>query len=64
MTIFHVILVFVLVGLALYLIRRFIPMEPVIYQILLVAVVIILILWLLSIFGVVGMLNQPVPRVR
>ena len=64
MTIFHVILVFVLVGLALYLIRRFVPMEPVIYQILLAAVVIILILWLLSIFGVVGMLNQPVPRVR
>jgi hypothetical protein len=64
MTIFHLILVFVLVGLVLYLIKRFVPMEPVIYQIMVVIVVIMLIIWSLSIFGVIGALNQPVPKIR
>jgi hypothetical protein len=64
MTILHLILVFVLVGLVLYLAKRFIPMEPIIYQLLVIAVVVILVVWLLSILGVVPLLNQPIGRIK
>jgi hypothetical protein len=52
MSLFTIIAVIVIVGVVLYLINQFIPMEPRIKQILNIAVIIILVLWLLSIvFG-------------
>ena len=52
MPLFTIIAVLVIIGLILYLVNRFIPMEPNIKQILNIAVIIIVILWLLAVvFG-------------
>lgn len=50
----HVVLVLIVVGVALWLINRFIPMAHSIKSILNIVVVIVVILWLLSAFGVIG----------
>lgn len=61
MPILYVILVLVAVGFALWLINRFIPMASSIKTILNVVVVILVIVWLLRVFGlwsqVTGLLN-------
>ena len=51
----------VVVGLCLYLIETYIPMDPVIKTVIRVVVVLCVVLYLLSAFGVVDM---PVPRLR
>jgi hypothetical protein len=51
------ILVLVIVGVLLYLINRFVPMDGKIKTILNWVVVIILIIWLLNIFGILGWLR-------
>jgi hypothetical protein len=56
MPLLHLIGTLVVVGLALWLINNFIPMDGKIKQILNVVVVIVVILWLLSAFGVMGTL--------
>lgn len=58
MPLLTVIIVLVLVGLALYLVNRFVPMDGKIKTILNWAVVIIIILWLLKAFGVFGSLSH------
>jgi len=55
------ILVLVVVGVILYLIESYIPMDPVLKTIIRVVVVICVCLYLLSVFGVV---DVPIPRVR
>lgn len=47
MSILEILLLFVVVGVCLWLIDRFIPMDPVIKQVMHAAVVIILVVWLL-----------------
>lgn len=54
-------LVLVIVGVVLYLVETYIPMDPVIKTIIRVVVVIAVCLYLLSAFGVV---DVPIPRVR
>jgi hypothetical protein len=54
MSIINVIIVLVVVGLILWLINRFIPMQSTIKTILNVVVIICVILWLLRAFGVWG----------
>jgi hypothetical protein len=49
MNLFALIAVIVVVGLILYLVNTFIPMEARVKQILNIAVIIILVLWLLSV---------------
>jgi len=56
----QVIVVLIILGLCLYLAETYIPMSPPIVTVLRVVVVLFMILWLLSAFGVVDM---PVPRV-
>lgn len=56
-----VILVLVLLGVALYLVEQYVPMSPPIKLVLRVVVVILLVLWLLRVFGVSDL---PVPQVR
>jgi hypothetical protein len=51
----------VIVGVALYLIETYVPMSPPIRTVLRVVVVLVLVLYLLSAFGI---LDAPVPRVR
>lgn len=52
MPILTVLLVLVVAGLIVYLINRFIPMDATIKSILNIVVVIIIIIWLLKVFGV------------
>lgn len=62
MSLLNLIIVIVLVGLALWAINKYIPMQATIKTILNIAVVVILIIWLLKITGLLSGLNVPVTR--
>ncbi|NCO19778.1 MAG: hypothetical protein GW900_06985 [Gammaproteobacteria bacterium] len=57
MPLINLIITLVVVGLLLWLINSFIPMQRNIKQILNVVVIIVVILWLLSAFGVIGSMS-------
>jgi hypothetical protein len=57
MPLINLIIILVVVGVILWLINNYIPMDGKIRRILNVVVVIIVILWLLSVFGVIGSLS-------
>ena len=54
MPLVQLVIALVVVGVALWLINNYIPMDATIKKILNVVVVIVVVLWLLSIFGVLG----------
>jgi len=54
MPLLHLILILVLVGVVLWVINRYIPMQYTMKRILNVVVIICVIVWLLSVFGVIG----------
>ena len=54
MNIISLIVVLVVVGLLLWLVNNYIPMEGRIKQILNIVVIILVVLWLLSVFGVLS----------
>ena len=55
----------IVIGVLLWLVNTYIPMDGKIKQILNVVVVICVIVWLLSVFGILGHSgNIPVPQVR
>jgi len=56
MPLLTILLVIIVVGVLLWLINSFIPMDSKIKSILNVVVVIILIVWLLKVFGILGTL--------
>lgn len=58
MPILTVIIVIVAAGVILWAINKYVPMAPNIKQLLNVAVIIILILWLLSLFGIFDALKS------
>jgi hypothetical protein len=58
MDIVNLIVVLVVVGILLYLVNNYIPMDSKIKSILNVVVVIIVILWLLQGFGLIGSLSS------
>ena len=58
MSLLSVVIVLIVVGIALYLINNFIPMDSKIKQILNVVVVLVVILWLLRAFGVLSSLDS------
>jgi hypothetical protein len=60
----QVAIVIIVVGVLLWLATTYIPMDATIKRILVAVVVICLVLWLLNIFGVLNMVNTPVPRVH
>ena len=60
MTLLGLIVALVVVGIVLYLINTFVPMDPKIKTILNVAVVVIIILWLLQGTGLLAILNRPI----
>ena len=62
MSILGLLITLVIVGVLLWLINSYIPMDPKIKTILNVVVVIIVILWLLQVFGLLGLVQQPVRR--
>ena len=57
MTLINLIITLVVVGVLLWLINSFIPMQHTMKKILNVVVIIVVILWLLSAFGVIGPLS-------
>jgi len=52
MPIIHILLVLVIAGVCLYLIQTYIPMAPPIKTVLTVIVVLLLVFWLLNVFGI------------
>jgi predicted permease len=56
-----IILILVIIGVALYMVENYIPMSPPIKTIIRVIVVILLVLWLLKVFGVNDI---PIPKVN
>jgi hypothetical protein len=54
MPLIQLIIVLVVVGVILWVINSYIPMQTTIKKILNVVVIIVLVLWLLSVFGVIG----------
>ena len=58
MPLLTIVIVLIVVGVLLYLINRYIPMDSKIKSILNIVVVIILIIWLLKAFGIWGGLND------
>ena len=58
MPLIDVLLTLIIVGVLLWLVNQFIPMDSKIKQILNVVVVIVVVLWLLRVFGVFSSLNS------
>jgi hypothetical protein len=54
MPLIQLVIVLVVVGLALWVINSYIPMQATIKKILNVVVVIVVIIWLLNVFGLIG----------
>jgi hypothetical protein len=54
MTLIHLVIVLIVVGVLLWLANQYIPMQEPIKKILNVVVIIAVVLWLLSAFGVLG----------
>jgi hypothetical protein len=57
MPLIQLVIVLVVVGVVLWLINSYIPMQATLKKILNVVVVIAVIIWLLSVFGVIGNLS-------
>jgi hypothetical protein len=64
MPIISVLVVLVVVGVLLWLVNSYIPMDAKIKQILNVVAIILVVLWLLSVFGVFNMDLGNVPRIH
>lgn len=58
MSLLNVLLVIIVVGVILYLVNTFIPMDRKIKSILNIVVVIVLIIWLLKVFGLFSYLGN------
>lgn len=57
MPLVNLIIILVVVGVILFLVNNYIPMDSKIKSILNIVVVIVVILWLLSVFGVIGSIS-------
>lgn len=60
----HVIILLVVVGVLLWAVNTYVPMDQKIKNIINIVVVLVVILWLLSIFGLLSGLDTPVPRLN
>ncbi len=58
MPLINLVIVLLVVGVALWLINNYIPMDRRIKNILNIVVVIVVVLWLLQVFGVLGSLDS------
>ena len=58
MSVLTILVVLVVAGVILYLINRYIPMDGTIKSILNIVVVILIIVWLLRVFGIMGSLSS------
>ncbi len=60
----QVVLILLIVGVLLWMVNAYVPMDAKVKNILNVFVIICVVIWLLNIFGVFGLVNVPVPRVH
>jgi len=58
MPLIQLVIVLVVVGVILWVINNYIPMQSTIKQILNAVVVIVVVLWLLSVFGLIGDISR------
>ena len=58
MSILTVLVVLIVAGIIMYLINRYIPMDGTIKSILNIVVVVLIIVWLLKVFGILGTLSS------
>ena len=58
MPLINVLLILVVVGVVLWLVNTYLPMDPKIKTILNIVVVIVVVIWLLRAFGILGSLSQ------
>jgi hypothetical protein len=58
MPLVHIVLVLIIVGVLLWLINSFIPMDAKIKSLLNIVVMIVVIIWLLQAFGILGPLSR------
>jgi small-conductance mechanosensitive channel len=58
MSLIQLVLILVVVGVLLWAINSYIPMQATIKKILNVVVVVVVVLWLLSVFGIIGNLTN------
>ncbi len=58
MTLLNIFIVLIIVGVLLYIINRFIPMDSNIKSILNIVAVIVVIVWLLKVFGIFGSISN------
>lgn len=63
MSLISLILILVAVGVIMWAVNSYIPMQGNIKNILNIVVVIAIVLWLLQVFGVLGAMDVPVTRV-
>ena len=61
MDLLHLVLILVVIGVVLWLMNKYIPMEPIIKRIINIVVVIVVICWLLRVFGLFPA-SIPIPR--
>lgn len=57
MSLINLILILIVVGVLLWLVNNYIPMDAKIKKILNVVVVIVVVIWLLQVFGVIGSID-------
>jgi hypothetical protein len=57
MSLISLIVIIVAIGVILWAVNKYIPMEPNIRNLLTIVVIVILVLWLLSLFGILPDLN-------
>ena len=58
MPLLNLVIILIVVGVLLWLINKYIPMDRKIRKILNIVVIIVVVLWLLSVFGVIGSLSS------
>lgn len=64
MSLLGLIITLVIVGVLLWALNAYVPMDAKIKNILNIVVVLVVVLWLLQVFGVLGAVNVPVTRVN
>jgi len=58
MDLLTIVITLIVVGVLLWLVKTYIPMDPVIMKIIVAVVVIVVVIWLLQIFGLLGTLRS------
>ena len=58
MPILSLIIILVVIGVIMWLVNTYIPMQPTIKKVLNIVVIIAVIVWLLSVFGVIGSISS------